>query len=90
MVINIASASGEIPPILGSAASYTFPKFTVNPSASVLLALQAQRAYVLIGTQRNPNGEIRGNIIPEPSSMALTGLGIVAMGWYHRTRRRVS
>ncbi|MDX2038760.1 MAG: CHRD domain-containing protein [Isosphaeraceae bacterium] len=90
VVINIAAASGEIPPILGSAASFTFPTVTVNPSASVLQALQEQRAYVIIGTQGNPNGEIRGNIIPEPSSMALTGLGIVAMGWYLRARRRVS
>ncbi|MEX2138533.1 MAG: CHRD domain-containing protein [Pirellulales bacterium] len=47
----------------------------------------AGRAYINFHTAQFPGGEIRGAIIPEPSTIALIGFGFVALGMMVRKRR---
>jgi CHRD domain/PEP-CTERM motif len=47
----------------------------------------AGRAYINFHTTQFPGGEIRGAIIPEPSSIALLGIGLIACGLVSRRRR---
>lgn len=48
--------------------------------AAVIAGLIEGRGYFNIHNQINPGGEIRGNIalVPEPTSLALVGIGLVA------------
>lgn len=50
--------------------------------------LLAGLAYINFHTVQNPAGEVRGQIIPEPGSLALVGLGLVGLAGYGRTRMR--
>ena len=47
----------------------------------------AGRAYINFHTTQFPGGEIRGAIIPEPTTMALAGLGFVLFGAVALNRR---
>ncbi|HET6409184.1 MAG TPA: CHRD domain-containing protein [Chthoniobacteraceae bacterium] len=73
------------------------PGGTWNPSASggsfsgsvTLNSTQATQLlegkfYINIHTSANSGGEIRGNIVPEPTSLVLLSLGVVAMARRHR------
>jgi len=74
------------------------PNFVFNTSASagsvtgsqVLTAAQAtaldqRRLYINIHTQTNAAGEIRGNLVPEPSTFL--ALGLAGLGTFLRRRR---
>jgi hypothetical protein len=52
---------------------------TLSPAAAS--ALLEGRYYITIRSARNPLGELRGNIVPEPSAaaLALAALGVVAL-----------
>lgn len=47
----------------------------------------AGRAYINFHTAQFPGGEIRGVLIPEPSTIALVGFGFLALGAVARRRR---
>ncbi len=53
--------------------------------------LLADRAYLNFHTELFPGGEIRGQIIatPEPTTLALAGLGLMGLAGYAWRRRRV-
>jgi hypothetical protein len=81
---------------LTSASSYN-PAFvtanggtTASAEAALVAGMNAGEAYFNIHTTAFPGGEIRGFLIavPEPSSMILTGLGVVALAWTARRRSR--
>lgn len=81
-----------IPGVSGLAGS-TNPTVLLTDAqeASLLAALQTNRAYFNLHTTQNPPGEIRGNITsfqtPEPSSMAVFGFGVAAVAGVRRWRR---
>jgi hypothetical protein len=63
---------------------------TAGAEAALSAAMLADEAYLNIHTTVVPGGEIRGFLvlIPEPSSMILTGFGVVALAWTTRRRCR--
>jgi hypothetical protein len=56
--------------------------------AALILGLNAGTAYSNIHNQIYPGGEIRGLLakVPEPASLGLFGLGLVAFGFLRRKR----
>ena len=62
---------------------------TASAEAALAQAMADGKSYLNIHTTFKTGGEIRGFLlpIPEPSSMALLGLGIAAVGWTSRRRK---
>ena len=59
--------------------------------ADQLTHLLNQRAYMNFHTQQFPGGEIRGTIVPEPSSIVLVGVAVVGgLAVRHWRRRRAA
>ena len=53
---------------------------TFNITAAQVLQVQSGGAYINIHTDQFPAGEIRGQIVPEPSTLLLLGGGLAALG----------
>ena len=77
------------------ASSYNNPAYitanggtTAGAEAALAAAIAADEAYLNIHTSVFPGGEIRGFLVevPEPSSMALVGLGGAILAWAARKR----
>ena len=69
-------------PALSSAGNATLSGGTTDAAQAALEAgLLADHAYFNVHTSVNPGGEIRGDIapVPEPSTLALVGLGAAAL-----------
>jgi hypothetical protein len=60
----------------------------VNLSTELPFILSG-RSYINFHTTQNPGGEIRGNIqvVPEPSTIGLIGLGVIGIGGLRRRKR---
>ena len=58
---------------------------------ALVKGMDTDRAYLGIHDSNNPGGEVRGILVlspvPEPSGVALTGLGLAALRPFTRRRR---
>ncbi len=94
--IGVTSGSFTTTLDLTSASSYNPSYVTANggttatAEAALASAIAADESYLNIHTSAFPGGEIRGFLVavPEPSGMALFGLGGALLAW--RARRRAS
>lgn len=84
--------------ILTQASSYNPAFITANggtvasAEAALVAGLDAQKAYWNVHTTSRPGGEIRGFLqaVPEPSTVALGGLGALSLAGYGLRRRRAA
>lgn len=64
----------------------------MSAGAALLAGIDANEAYLNIHTGAFPGGEIRGFLvaapIPEPSSLAMLGVGLAGLGFMARKRAR--
>lgn len=52
-------------------------------------ALRAGELYINVHTNREQGGEVRGQIVPEPSTFLLSGVGLIALFWIGKPRARL-
>jgi hypothetical protein len=55
--------------------------------ANFIAGLTSGRTYLNIHTSANPGGEIRGFVVPEPMTISLLAMGLVAAGFASRRRK---
>jgi hypothetical protein len=60
---------------------------TTGATARFLQNIYENKVYLNIHTSGNPTGEIRGFLVPEPTTAALTLLALAAMGGVARRQR---
>ena len=63
---------------------------TAGAEAALAAAMAAGKAYWNIHSSSFPGGEIRGFLVPEPSSLALVGLGAVCIAARVWSKRRAN
>jgi len=87
-----AQNAGVLFPFSGvpAATSGAIPTQTFAITAAQFADLSAGLYYMNVHTSTFPGGEIRGQLIlvPEPSTLALVGLGLAAVAWNARRRRQ--
>ena len=68
--------------------SGTYTNTFTGVSAANIAGIKAFQAYINIHDATFPAGEIRGNITPEPATLSLLGLGLLAVAGAAARRRR--
>lgn len=61
---------------------------TFTTTAANIAGIEAGMAYINIHNATFPGGEIRGDITPEPATLSLLGLGLIAVAGAAARRRR--
>jgi len=92
VVLPFTASTGFPTGVTAGSFSHTFVLATdltgITPAAFIN-GLESFQAYVNVHTAPNPGGEIRGQAIPEPSSLGLLLLGLAPLAAAVRRRRRV-
>jgi len=90
---NETAPNDQVITLLPAGAGATISgKWDLSEGNNTTLAAQlpnilAGRSYINFHTTQFGGGEIRGAIIPEPSTIALVGIGLVVLGTMARKRR---
>ncbi len=66
--------------------SGTFMHTFTGVAPDIIAGLEAGMGYINIHSSEFPNGEIRGNLTPEPGTVALLGLGLAAIAFVRRRK----
>ncbi len=92
--IGVTSGTDNFVLDLSQAASYNPGFITLQGSlataeASFIAGLTSGRTYLNIHTTGFPGGEIRGFVVPEPMTVGLVAMGLLAAGFASRRRKAV-
>ena len=76
-----------VPPMTTGATSGSFANvFSITPAQ--VTQIKSGLSYINLHNSAFPGGEIRGQIVPEPGTLALTSLGLVGLAAVRRSLRR--
>ena len=87
---SVLSTAPVVIPFTGfpASSSGTYTNTFTNVSAANIAGIEAGLAYINIHNTVFPAGEIRGDITPEPATLSLMGLGLLAVAGAASRRRR--
>jgi hypothetical protein len=82
-----AEVTGDNIVIRGSVSEIVTSTAGISSIADIVDAIRGNNAYVNVHTESFPPGELRGNLVPEPTTALLLGWGLIALALQRNTLR---